>query len=417
MAEPVQARPFGVRFDEAIANLKGKLPEASVAWNSLAGPVHGKVFTVAGATTADLARDIQQHLVTSLAEGQTITQFRKGFDVAVQKHGWTYKGKRGWRTNVIFNTNMRSAHMAGRWAQIEANVEHRPYLQYRTAGDARVRPQHRQWNGLIYPVSDSFWNTHYPPNGWNCRCAVRAYSQGDMAGKNLRASEPFDLKYRDVLDREGQITDRVPVGIDPGWDHNVGQSWITPELALGRKLAALPRELQGLITDKTISPAYQTALAARWKGFREGVAAGTQAAGSAQVLGFLDTATLDGLAAHVPELQVQSTAMLAFADQAAAITTDATASAGWPADWVAGLPTELRNYHAVLWDRQTQQLVVVPQGRLPGPAGLSPQVLLKPNARSEFGVAFSVQALGSVDLATLHDGPRFKLLSGSVTKK
>jgi hypothetical protein len=51
----VEAR--GLPFREAIDYLKGKLPEASLSWDSLAGPVHAKVFTVAGATTADLRSD------------------------------------------------------------------------------------------------------------------------------------------------------------------------------------------------------------------------------------------------------------------------------------------------------------------------------------------------------------------------
>ncbi len=102
----------------------------------------------------------------ALKNGTTLTQFRKDFDAIVEKHGWAYKGKRGWRSAIIFDTNMRTSHMAGRWAQIQANKDRRPFLQYRTAGDARVRPQHRQWNGLIYPVDDAFWSTHYPPNGW-----------------------------------------------------------------------------------------------------------------------------------------------------------------------------------------------------------------------------------------------------------
>ncbi len=34
-----RCRPFGVQFDEAISFLKDKLPEASVKWDDLAGPV------------------------------------------------------------------------------------------------------------------------------------------------------------------------------------------------------------------------------------------------------------------------------------------------------------------------------------------------------------------------------------------
>lgn len=419
MPDQVQHRAFGVQFSEAIDYLKGKLPEASLAWDSLAGPVHGKVFTVAGSTSADLARDIQQSLTAGLTNGTTITQFRKDFDTTVQKHGWTYKGKRGWRTRVIFDANMRSAHMAGRWAQLEANADRRPFLQYRTAGDARVRPQHRQWNGLIYPVGDTFWQTHYPPNGWGCRCAVRAYSQGDLAGKNLQVSKPFELKTRTVIDRDGNVSDQVPVGIDPGWDHNVGQSWITPELALGRKLARLPRELQGLVVDKTISPAYQTAITERWKAFQSTVKASGKPRGDAQILGFLDSAVLDGLASVAPGLQIESTAVVAFDNRTSHLAGDHKLDGNplqvWPASWVDALPVELRNYRAVLWDQLDQVLVVVPQGTLPATAKARiPKIVLRPNVKTKFGDAMSVVSLGSAELSDLQDANRYQLLVGAL---
>lgn len=45
-------------------------------------------------------------------------------------------------------------------------------LQYRTAGDGSVRPEHAALHGVTLPPSDSFWEEFYPPNGWNCRCTV-----------------------------------------------------------------------------------------------------------------------------------------------------------------------------------------------------------------------------------------------------
>lgn len=406
MADAVTARPFGVRFGEAIDNLKGKLPEGTLAWDSLAGPVHGKVFAVAGATSVDLVRDIQQAVVDAKANGSTIADFRKDWDTIVQRHGWTYNGKRGWRTRVVFDANMRSATMAGRWAQLQANADRRPFLQYRTAGDARVRPQHRQWNGRIYPITDAFWTTFYPPNGWGCRCTVRAYGQAEMEAKGLQVSQPFQVKTRAVLDRDGNVVDQVPVGIDPGWDHNVGQSWLTPELSLGRKLASLPRELRGALVDKTISPAFQTAIAGRWKQLQTAVAAGTQPADQAQLVGFLDSTTLDGLARSVPDLQVQSTAVLARVGRA----LDA-----WPQEWVDNLPIELRAYRAVLWDQEERALVVVPDGRLPGAAdGDRPVIKLQPNEPSNLGAAFRVSEVGARPLADLNSRSRYTVLSGRV---
>ena len=412
MPDPVEARPFGVRFTEAVDYLRAKLPEGTLRSDDLAGPVHSKVFAVAGAVKADLLRDLQDSLVAAKADGRTITDFRKDFDKAVAEHGWTYKGKRGWRTRVIFDNNMRSAAMAGRWAQIQDNKKHQPFLQYRTAGDSRVRPMHRLWNGLIYRVDDPFWQTHYPPNGWGCRCTVRAYAQADLDEKNLQLSEPFDMKEREVVTRDGDIKDRVPIGIDPGWDHNVGQSWIAPEVALGQKLARLPRELQGTMADKAMSPAFQKVLGDNFKAFRKAVEVGKAPANAAQVVGFLDGATLDALAVQVPALAIESSAVIA---QVNVPTASATVRSKSVSDLLTNLaetlPAQLRDYQAVLWDTERRALVVVPSGRA---AGLLPTVELQPGARTNIGQAIRVTEIGTQTPATLRNGARYQLLVGKV---
>ena len=76
-----------------------------------------------------------------------------------------------------------------------------------------------------------------------------AYSEDDLRPLGTKPSAPFNLKTRTVVSQDGEIKDQVPVGIDPGWNHNVGQSWLNPELALGQKLAALPRYLQEPMVD------------------------------------------------------------------------------------------------------------------------------------------------------------------------
>ena len=70
-----------------------------------------------------------------------------------------------------YNFVQSSAEMAGKWEQIEQDGD-RYNLQYRTAGDSKVRPEHAALNGVTLPPSDPFWQTYYPPNGWNCRCTV-----------------------------------------------------------------------------------------------------------------------------------------------------------------------------------------------------------------------------------------------------
>lgn len=70
-----------------------------------------------------------------------------------------------------FNFVQASAEMAAKWERFMEDGD-RYYLQYRTAGDAKVRPTHAEMAGITLPASDPFWAEFYPPNGWGCRCSV-----------------------------------------------------------------------------------------------------------------------------------------------------------------------------------------------------------------------------------------------------
>ena len=70
-----------------------------------------------------------------------------------------------------YNFVQASAEMAAKWDDYAQDGD-RYNLQYRTAGDGKVRPEHAALNGVTLPMSDPFWETYYPPNGWNCRCTV-----------------------------------------------------------------------------------------------------------------------------------------------------------------------------------------------------------------------------------------------------
>ena len=70
-----------------------------------------------------------------------------------------------------YNFVHASAEMAAKWEQFTQDGD-RYNLQYRPAGDEKVRPEHAALDGVTLPMSDPFWETYYPPNGWNCRCTV-----------------------------------------------------------------------------------------------------------------------------------------------------------------------------------------------------------------------------------------------------
>lgn len=70
-----------------------------------------------------------------------------------------------------YNFVQSSAEMAAKWEQFMEDGD-RYNLQYRTANDGKVRPEHAALHNVTLPITDSFWEEYYPPNGWNCRCSV-----------------------------------------------------------------------------------------------------------------------------------------------------------------------------------------------------------------------------------------------------
>ena len=61
-----------------------------------------------------------------------------------------------------------SSQIANKWVGFSDDYN----LQYRTAGDARVRDSHDKLRDTTLPKSDPFWDSFTPPNGWRCRCTV-----------------------------------------------------------------------------------------------------------------------------------------------------------------------------------------------------------------------------------------------------
>lgn len=214
-------------FAEAIRFFRKKLDVPTERWTDLWKEAHDTAFTVAGATKADLLADLRRSVDKAISEGTTLEDFRKEFDQTVQKHGWSYKGKRGWRTRIIYETNLRTAYSAGRYAQLtDPDVQQsRPYWQYRHGGSADPREQHLSWDGMVLPADDPWWDSHYPPNGWGCSCKVVALSESDLErmGKDGPDEAPNTSTYQWTDPKTGEVID-VPEGVDPGWDYAPGKS-------------------------------------------------------------------------------------------------------------------------------------------------------------------------------------------------
>ncbi|MCO8324236.1 phage minor head protein [Burkholderia cenocepacia] len=410
----MSVQPFGVQAENALANLRSKVPVETERWNDMLGSMHATQFTVAGAPL-DVVKDIHASLVRAMESGTTLAQFRKDFDETVQRSGWTYRGKRGWRTELIYRANMHSAYMAGRWQQIVENADRRPYLEYRAVLDSRTRPQHRAWNGTLLPVTSGFWRTHYPPCGWGCRCTTRSYSEAEMKAAGKQPSYEPDVRYRLVTNADGEVTDRVPVGIDPGWDHNVGQSWLGPDMALGQKLASLPVDMQNNAVMNSVGLEYREAMAQRWRNWLDKLVTPLQPVEPA-VAGFMEAELPAIIAQEFPTYATESLVVVAqaAADEAVSTVGEMAALKSWPRAWLNRLPALLWDYKAVLVDTAdtgaTPLVILVPDGKI---GGKVPVIRLRVDQVSDGNQSGTGIEVGTMDAADVSSA-RYRVVSGAL---
>lgn len=406
----------GVKFQEAADHLKQKLPVPTAHWDDMVGTAHAKGFTVAGATKLAIVKDFHAAIQKVMESGGTITDFRKDFDSIVEKHGWSYKGKRGWRSRVIYDTNLRTANAAGRWRQFERNKKTRPYLQYLTVGDERVRPQHRKWRLVVLPIDDDWWTTHYPPNGWGCRCGARSLSPRELRRLGLSISETPAVKVSErVNTATGEVYGEVPEGLDVGWDYNVGKAWLGPDIAFGEALMGLPPYLR--------NPALQEAteqltpkLGTTFAPWVNSMLDRKHALGEIRTVGYLSPRAIDGL---IERGERPSTAVITVSDRDIMhLLRDSKKGKHLVPDMVRSLPEHITAPHAILWDKRDPALVYV--WDVPGDekhGKLIVRVNYKTKGRGPDGkrhavVTNSVRTGGLVELQNLKEENVYEVIDG-----
>jgi len=157
-------------FDEAIEFFRDKLNIDTASYADMLGAEQAKAFTTAGSVYADVLVDMRDAVDKAIADGESVQDFRKRFADIAESKGWSYFGTEAWRSSLIYIQNMRSSYAAGRWEQMQALKDVRPYLMYRHSGKppGQRREQHFAWDGLTLPADDPWWLSHYPPNGFRC---------------------------------------------------------------------------------------------------------------------------------------------------------------------------------------------------------------------------------------------------------
>ena len=102
-----------------------------------------------------------------------------------------------------FNTAKSIAESSRQWVEIQAVKDILPLLQYSTVGDGRVRANHKEIDGIIQPVDSPFWQTHYPPNDFNCRCIVEQIEEGEITP--VKINDPINPLFRNNPAISGEV--------------------------------------------------------------------------------------------------------------------------------------------------------------------------------------------------------------------
>jgi hypothetical protein len=189
-------------------------------WRDVWRQEHDFAFTAAKVMREDVLETLRTHLDEALEQGTPFAAFVKGVKPELEAQGWwgehevvdpetgrvaVVKPPR--RLALIYDTNMRMARAAGQYDRVHAEKDFRPYLLYTIGPSANHREQHVAWHGLLLSADDPFWTYAFPPNGWNCRCGVRAVSKREY--KDLKKEGVVEGEPEPVLDDAGLPTGHV----------------------------------------------------------------------------------------------------------------------------------------------------------------------------------------------------------------
>ncbi|EBD0986433.1 phage head morphogenesis protein [Salmonella enterica] len=370
---------------ETVAYFRAKGQHIGWNWYETAADVHARSFTVAKAARVDVLTTIQTEVERAISQGVSQQEFIDTLSPRLKKLGWwgkqvivdsagnaeTVQLGSPRRLALIYNVNTRVAYNVGRYAQLMNSTDTHPFWQYVAVMDSRTRPSHAALNGLVFRYDDPFWKTHYPPNGWNCRCRVRALSQERMNALGLQATQGDKYlttkKVQAAVDKatgemiEMDVTTfadgaRVMTP-DAGWSYNPGSAAFGLDQSLIRKLIEVksPQLREMVVQEMNNSPERQLAFRIWAKNIMETRRGGNDI----HTLGFMSESVADAVAERTGEPPARLLAMseknLLHADSDKHHDTGVALTA----DDLALLPSLLARAEAVLWDKVHHNLMYI----------------------------------------------------------
>ena len=166
---------LNLEFTEAVDYFRNKEPKADPGLiQRLREGYHDSSFSVAGLARGDFATTVHSLLLKALRNGEDFDTFQANFEQKLQGGEWKPDGA---RLQVIFETNIRRSHAAGRYRQASEIIDQRPFWLWRHRDSVQPRDHHKALHNKAIPADHPFWKTAIPPCGYGCRCTFFAVTE------------------------------------------------------------------------------------------------------------------------------------------------------------------------------------------------------------------------------------------------
>lgn len=350
--------------EDAIAFLRQKGYRVGFDYRDVWQQEHTAAFTVAKVMQLDLLKDIRDQVDAALASGTTFADFKASLMPNMVKRGWWGKAVMtdpvtgeaeqvqlgsNRRLKVIYDTNLRTAHAEGQWARIQSAKATLPFLMYDHTPSEHERPEHKAWDGLVLPVDDPWWQSHYPVKAWGCKCRVIQLGQRQLDRMGLTVGQAPETSYVDWTNKRTGDVERVPAGVDPAFNYAPGQRLGHMAKHLAEAIEAAPAAI-GAAAFKQAAPSAMPQLMqgyTAWVNAIEG--GGSKGIGGRRVIGAISPDTVAAL--DVAGVQLASAGVSIDQREITHLfAEERKAHKAVGREWVYGLPERLQSPQAVIYD-------------------------------------------------------------------
>jgi len=198
-------------------------------------------FAISGIAKGDELATAFDAIKSAIDNGDSFSTFQKQCGDIFEKRGWV--GKRAWRVDNIFRTNIQTAYNVGRYKQLQEEKDIFPYWMYDAVNDSRTRPTHLAMDGKVFAADHPVWNTWYPPNGYRCRCSVSPLTAGQVKSRKLKVEEKDPTNTLVTPKDPVSGNEALPRQLlpDPGFKHHSGKVFSQSlDLVLKDKIESWP---------------------------------------------------------------------------------------------------------------------------------------------------------------------------------